>query len=400
MTGRKASFRVLHPIFTKNLYNLRQKWGLMPEQIKIPFADPYIGDDDVSAVCEAVRRKRLSQGEYVERFEKEIANSINVKYAVAVSNGTSALHTALAAIGVGPGDEVIVPSFSFVATANCVLYQAAKPVFGDIDPLTYNIDPTKIEKQISKKTKVIIPVHFGGQSADMDVIMELADRYGLYVVEDAAEAHGALYKGRKVGSIGHIACFSFYPNKNMTTGEGGCIVTNIDELEEKMRMIRSHGQNERYQHIMLGYNYRMTDIQAALGLTQLKKLNWVIEKKVERAHYYTKRIKESFNGEVKPPYVAPYATHTYMFYTVRFKNQERRARAMAKLERNGVEARIAFPPIHLQPFYQKLFNYNMGFLQITEEVANTVLSLPLYPYMESKTQDYVLSLLKETSENE
>jgi dTDP-4-amino-4,6-dideoxygalactose transaminase len=367
---------------------------------KVPFADPYITEEDVSNVCEAVRNKRLSQGEYVERFEKEFASFIGVKHAVTVSSGTSALHLALVITDVGPGDEVIVPSFSFVATANCVLYQGAKPVFVDIDPLTYNIAPHKIEEKISKRTKAIIPVHYGGQPADMDLIMELANRYGLYVIEDAAEAHGALYKGRKAGSISHVACFSFYPNKNMTTGEGGCITTNIGELAEKTRMMRSHGQDGRYQHVMLGYNYRLTDIQAALGLSQLKRLNWVIEKKIEKAQYYNKRINESFDDGVKPPYVAPYATHTYMLYTVRLKNQEKRDYAIKKLEKNGVETRIAFPPIHLQPFYQKLFNYNRGLLSVTEEVADTVLSLPIYPHIESETQDYVLSLLKEDVKDE
>ena len=358
--------------------------------IKIPIADPYITEEDVKAVTQAVRVKRLSQGEIVEKFEKAFARYVGTKYAVAVCNGTAALHAALAALGIGVGDEILVPSFSFIATANCILYQGAKPVFIDIDPLTYNIDSKGIEKRITKKTKAIIPVHFAGHPADMDPIIEIARKHNLSVIEDSAEAHGSLYRGRKVGSLGDMSCFSFYPNKNMTTGEGGIITTNNDKLAEKMRMIRHHGQDRRYHHIMLGYNYRMTDIQAALGITQLKRLDWVVEKKNEAAQYYTKQIKEIFQHMVIPPYVAKYATHSYMFYTVRFKKQKIRDHVAKRLEEAGVETRIAFPPIHLQPLYQKLFKYKPGSLPITEKVADIVLSLPIYPHITQEEQDYVL----------
>lgn len=361
---------------------------------KIPSAEPYITNEDVTAVATAVKEKKLSQGKYVEKFELNFAEYIEVKHAVAVSSGTAALHVALAAIGIKEGDEVVVPSFSFAATANCALYQGAKPVFADIDQSTYNIDPEKIKEKLTKKTKCIIPMHYAGQPADMDPINEIAEKHGIYVVEDAAEAHGALYKGRKAGSLGYVNCFSFYPNKNMTTGEGGMITTNDDELTAKMRVIRSQGQDTRYHHVMLGYNYRMTDIQAALGLVQLKRLDWVIKEKAEKARYYNTKIKEFFGNEIKTPYVAPYATHTYMFYTIRFKDQSTRDKAAAKLEEEGVETRIAFPPIHLQPLYQKLFSYKRGHLPITERVSDTILCLPIYPHITQKQQNYVLLTLK------
>ena len=363
--------------------------------MKILFADPYITDEDVTAVAESVRRKCLSQGEYVQRFEDKFAKYLGVKHALAVCNGTAALHVALAAINVTPGDEIIAPSFSFVATANCALYQGANPIFVDIDPSTYNIDPNKIEEKITDKTKAIIPVHYAGQPADMDPIRKIAKQHGIYVIEDAAEAHGALYKGRKAGNLADMACFSFYPNKNMTTGEGGMITTNDDELSEKIRMIRSHGQDERYHHVILGYNYRMTDVQAALGIVQLRRLNWVINKKAEKAAYYDKQINAKFSDEIKTPYLAPYATHVYMFYTVRFKSKEIREEAVVKLGEKNVETRIAFPPIHLQPLYKERFGYSRGYLPVTEKVADTILCLPIYPHITKETQDYVLSALKE-----
>jgi len=362
---------------------------------RIPVADPYITEDDIQAVATALREKRLSQGEYVQRFEEEFAKYVRVRHAVAVCNGTAALHIALTAIGVEQGDEVIAPSFSFAASANCVLFQRAEPVFVDINRLTYNIDPDKIENKITDNTKAIIPVHYAGQTADMDPISELAERYDLFVIEDAAEAHGGLYRGRKAGSLGDLGCFSFYPNKNMTTGEGGMITTNDDDLAEKMRMIRSHGQDRTYHHLILGYNYRMTDFQAALGSVQLRRLDWIVKKKVEKAGYYDARITEIFGADVKVPYVAPSATHVYMFYTVRFKERVLRENVALKLKEKGVETRIAFPPIHLQPLYQKLFGYRKGYLNTTEEISDTVLSLPIYPHLTPKDQNYVISSLEE-----
>ena len=311
-------------------------------------------------------------------------------------SGTAALHTSLAAINVGAGDEVIVPSFSFIATANCVLYQGAKPVFADIDPLTYNVDPEQIKKKITKNTRAIIPVDYGGQPADIDSILEIAAKHDLYVIDDAAEAHGAIYKGKKAGSLGSLNCFSFYPNKNMTTAEGGMITTDNEELALKMRMIRSHGQDRRYHHVMLGYNYRMTDIQASLGLVQLKRLDWVVEKKVERANYYSKQISKMYGNKIKTPFSVPHSTHVYMFYAIRFQNKEIRDNAILNLEEKSVETRVAFPPIHLQPLYRNLYGYAEGYLPVTEEVSDTILCLPIYPHISREEQEYVLSALRDT----
>ena len=362
---------------------------------KIPFADPYITRDDVNAVAKAVKEKMFSQGKYVQAFEAQFARYIGTKYAVAVSSGTAALHVSLATISVRSGDEVIVPSFSFVATANCVLYQGAKPVFADIDPLTYDIEPEQIKKKITNKTKAIIPVHYGGQPADMDSIREIAEKHHICVVEDAAEALGALYKGKKAGCLGDLNCFSFYPNKSVTTAEGGIITTNNEELALRMRMIRSHGQDKRYHHVMLGYNYKMTDIQAALGLVQLNRLDWIVEKKVERANYYSEQIDKMCGNKIKIPYVAPYATHAYMFYAIRFQNRKIRDKAILELEAKQVETRVAFPPIHLQPLYVDLYGYVKGHLAVTEKVFDTILCIPIYPHIAKEDQDYALSVLKE-----
>lgn len=360
---------------------------------RIPVADPRITREDVRAVAEAVENKRLSQGEYVDRFEKEFARHLGRKHALATMNGTAALHLAVMALDVNPGDEVIVPSFTFIATSNCVLYVGAKPVFADIDPNTYNIEPEAIEKLTSSKTKAIIPVHYAGQPAEMDAILEIAERHGLHVIEDAAEAHGATYKNRMAGAMGDVGCFSFYPNKNMTTGEGGMIVTDDDLIAEKVRLLRSHGQDSRYHHITIGYNYRMTDMQAALGIVQLRRLDWVLEKKRQAAQYYGELLSDI--KDVQPPYVARDATHTYMFYTVKFTKREVRDRVMQHLDERGIETRVAFSPAHLQPIYRSLYRYEEGSLPVTEECARTVLSLPIFPHIRRGDQRTVVESIKE-----
>ena len=365
----------------------------MTPRRNIPVADPYISEDDVEAVAGAVRNKRLSQGEYVEKFEKAFSDYVKSSHALAVSNGTAALHLALLSVGVESGDEVIVPSFTFVASSNCALYVGARPVFVDIDPRTFNIDPQKIEKVISPKTKAIVVVHYAGQPADLDPILKIAEKHGLHVIEDAAEAHGAVYRSRMAGSIGHVGCFSFYPNKSMTTGEGGMVVTNSRPIAERIQLLRNHGQDSRYHHITIGYNYRMTDVQAALGLTQLGKLDLNLRKKQEAAKYYDQLL--SSEGDIQTPFVSPEATHTYMFYTVKFPNESLRNRVMQHLSVKGIETRIAFPPVHLQPFYRSLFGYKEGYLPVTEECAKRVLSLPIYPHIRREDQKFVAEAISQ-----
>ena len=356
---------------------------------------PYITEEDAYAVYRAVLERRLSQGFYVEKFENEFAKYVKAKEGIAVFNGTVALHLALSAIGVKSGDEVIVPSFSFISSANVILFQHAKPVFVDIDPLTFNLNPEDVRRKITDKTKAIIAVHYAGHPAEMDELMEIAEKNNLYLIEDAAEAHGSLYKGKMVGSLGHLACFSFYPNKNMTTGEGGMITTDDSELAEKLRMLRSHGRAEPLYYKFLGFNYRMTDIQAALGLVQLKRLEWVISKKIEKAEYYSKVIEEEYSDIVRPPYKAPHVRHTYMLYTVQFKSRKLREKAKELYLKENIETRTAFdPPIHLQPVYVEMFGYSRGYLPITEKTSDTVLSIPLFVEITQEEQDRVLDVLK------
>jgi len=363
---------------------------------KIPYADPYVTEEDVNAVTDAVRKRRLSQGEYVARFEQEFAAHMNRKHGVAATNGTAALHLGVSAAGIKSGDEVIIPSFTFAATANCVLYMGGKPVFVDIDPNTFNVDPEEVEKAITPKTKGIIVVHFGGQMADMDPIMESAGKHGLLVIEDATEAHGATYKNRQAGAIAKMGCFSFYPNKNMTTGEGGMLVTDDDEIENKARLLRNHGQISRFQSIMIGYNYKMSDILAALGLSQLKRLDWVLQKKKEAAQVYEELLR-GVEG-IQTPYVMPEASHTYMFYTLKFADRATRDRVMQHLSQNGIETVVAFPPLHLQSVYQSLCKFKKDDLKITEDCSNRVLSLPIYPHILRQDQEFIVKSIMEEME--
>lgn len=362
----------------------------MKPRRKIPFAVPYITNEDVAAVAETVRRAQLSQGSKVEEFEQAFANYLGVKHAVAVFNCTVALHVALAALGIKQGDEVIVPPFTFIATANAVVYQNARPVFADIDPKTYNIDPNQVKKAITPKTKAIIPVHYGGHPAEMDEIMEIAEKHGLTVIEDAAEAHGAEYKGKKAGSLAHVACFSFYPNKSMTTGEGGMIVTNDDKLAETMKLLRSHGQDYRYHHILLGYNYRMTELQAALGVVQLKRLDKIVNYKQTLARYYNEQLSGTEGLEL--PYVSPHVKHGYFLYTIRVKNRDQ---VQTHLEKKGIETRICFPSVHLQPIYRQLYGYKGGEYPVSEKASDTVLSIPIHYSLSMDDQEYIVKHLKE-----
>lgn len=358
---------------------------------RIPIAQPSIDQEDIAMVTKALQEKRLSMGQYVEQFEDAFARFCGVRHAVATSSGTASLHLATAAINIGRNDEVLVPSFSYVATSNCALYQGGKPVFVDIEPVTYNMDPDDVEKKITSRTKAIIVVHYAGQCADMDPILEIARRHRLKVIEDAAEAHGAEYKGRKAGSLGDIACFSFTANKNMTTGEGGMVTTNDKSVADRIRLLRTHGQSQPYYHVEIGYNYRITDFQAALGLSQLKKLPAAISKKRELANRYTGRIRERLAGFAKPPTVGEGRTHTYMLYTIRFRNRGLCDHAIRVLEGRGIQTRIAFPPIHRQPQY--LAQYSGVRLPNTERIAGQVLSVPIFISMSDGMQDEVIEAL-------
>jgi perosamine synthetase len=332
----------------------------------IPISKPMIGKEELKAVKEVLESGMLAQGEVVDEFEDKFAAYTGVDYAIATNSGTAALHTALAASGIKNEDEVITTSFSFFATASCVLMQNAKPVFVDIEPRTYNINQSEIEDKISERTRAIIPVHLYGQPCKMKEIMDIAEERNLTVIEDAAQAHGAEYDGEKIGSIGNIGVFSFYSTKNIITGEGGMITTNDEKIAESARMIRNHGQRERYLHECLGYNYRMTNIAAAIGLVQLKKLDKLNERRISNARYYGKRL------NVDKPYIAPNVKHVFHQYTIRVKEREK---FLEHLEKNGVGYGIYYPvTLPRQP----LFN-SESFFREAELASKEVVSIPVHP---------------------
>lgn len=347
---------------------------------KIPVAKPALGEEELNNVIKAVKSGWVSsKGEFIEKFEKDFAKYIGVKYGVATSNGTTALHLALAALNIRRGDEVIVPDLTFIATANVVKHCGAKPVLVDVNSNYWCIDPKKIEEKITPKTRAIIPVHLYGHPCDMEYIIDIANKNDLFVVEDAAEAHGAEYKGNKVGSFGDVSCFSFYGNKIITTGEGGICLTNNEELAEKMRILRDHGQSlkKKYWHEMIGFNYRMTNIQAAIGLAQLKKIDEFIEKKRQIAKLYSDHFKElAERGMITLHPEMRWAKSVYWMYSILIEDRFgiTRDNLIEKLEAEGIETRPFFYPIHKMPPYRKRKNNNN--YRVSEELSRKGLNLP------------------------
>ena len=362
----------------------------------IPIARPVIGEEEADAVKEVLFSGRLAQGAKVEEFEEAFARYIGTKYAVAVSSGTAALHLALLAHGIGEGDEAITTPFTFIATANSILFTGAKPVFVDIDEKTFNIDPQLIEEKITPKTKAIIPVHLYGQPCEMDEITAVARRHGLAVIEDACQAHGAEYKGKKAGSFG-TGCFSFYPTKNMTTGEGGIITADDPDVAKKAKMLRNHGQKERYHHVMLGFNLRMTDVAAAIGLCQLRKLDQFNEQRMRNAQSFTEALR-NVKGLVAP-YVSPNVKHVFHQYTIRVTDEFGVARDALRQElaRRGIGTEVYYPlPIHRQPLYLEL-GYEEH-LPRSEQTAGEVISLPVHPALEAQERAEILAAILESFE--
>ena len=363
-------------------------------KIKIPIASPIIGDEEIEEVVKVLKSGFIAQGPKVNEFEKEFAKFVHAEYGVATSSGTTALHVALLSCGIGEGDEVITTPFSFAATGNSILYTGAKPVFVDIDPDTFNIDPDNIEKAITDKTKAIMPVQLYGQAAEMDKISKIAKKHELFIIEDAAQAHGAIYKDKKVGSLGDMACFSFYPTKNMTTSEGGMITTNNKELAEKAKMIRAHGESKRYEHAILGYNFRMTDIAAAIGLVQLRKLDKFNDKRIANAKYLTEQLK-SVEGITTPKQLNN-AKHVYHQYTIKVTHGNR-DEWVKLLNEHGIGTGIHYPiPIYKQKLYKEL-GYDDK-LENTENAADTVISLPVHPNLTEKDLQSIVNVLKEISQ--
>jgi len=335
-----------------------------------------------------------SKGEFIEKFESTFAKKVGAKYGVGVLNGTVALHLALAALDIGPGDEVIIPTFTMIATPNSVRYTGAKPVLVDSELKTWNIDPSKIEEKITKRTKAIMPVHTYGHPCDMDAIMKIARKHGLYVVEDAAEAHGAIYKGRKIGSIGDAACFSFYANKIITTGEGGMVTTNDKKLAEKMQLLKNHAfSHERhFWHKLLGFNYRMTNIQAAIGLAQTENFERLSNKRIENAMLYNSLLKEI--EEITLPPSTRGMKNVYWMYGILLKNWSRVTRDTLRYElaNRGIETRTFFIPIHRQPVYEGWFKGNYP---NSEYLCTNGLYLPSSTSLTEKQVRYVAGTIKE-----
>ena len=355
----------------------------------IAVARPILGAEEEAAILRVLASGQLAQGEQAAIFERRFAELCHVQEAVAVSSGTAALHLALLAHNIGRGDEVITTAFSFAATANVILLVGATPVFVDIEPDTYTIDPVQVETALTRRTRAVIPVHLYGHPCDMHRLAQLAEAYSLVLIEDASQAHAAAIDGRPVGSFG-TGCFSFYATRNMTTGEGGMITTNDPAIAEQARLWRNHGQEARYYHIALGYNLRMTEIQAALGIAQMEKLGYFTQRRIANATFLTKR----FTGAVQTPVVRSGCRHVYHQYTIR--SPSGRNELADRLRTQGIETTVQFPiPIHQQPVYRRLSSRfrvlspgrrssvkggnPSARLPVTERAAEQVLSLPVHP---------------------
>jgi dTDP-4-amino-4,6-dideoxygalactose transaminase len=351
-------------------------------------AKPQIGPEEKQAVMEVLDSGIIAQGPRTKAFEDAFAAMCGVKYAVATSSGTTALHIAMLAHKIGEGDEVITSAFTFIASANCALYVGARPVFVDIDPRTFNLDAAKIEAAITPRTKAILPVHLFGLACDMDAIQVVARKHNLTVIEDACQSHGASYKDKKLGSFG-TGTFSLYPTKNITSGEGGMITTDDEEIYEHSRVIRNHGMRRRYYHDELGYNLRMTDIHAAIGLAQIAKLEKFNTKRRENAAFYDASLKD-----VITPYVPEEIDHVYHQYTIRVPGGKRDG-LRTFLQENEIGSEVYYPvPIHKQSFYAGSMGYNDN-LPETEKAAEEVLSLPIHPGLSREDLEKVADKVNE-----
>ncbi len=348
----------------------------------INVASPQIGDEEFEAVKAVMQSGMLAQGKKVAELEEKFAEYCGAKHGIAVGNGTQALHIALLSMGIGKGDEVITTPFSFVASATSILFTGAKPVFADVDPKTFNISPDSIAEKINPRTKAVMPVHIFGLPADMDRINKLATQHGLKVLEDSCQAHGAAIDGKRVGSMGDCAGFSFYPTKNMTTGEGGMITTNDDGIDNLARKFRNHGMADRYVYEFLGYNFRMTDIAASIGIVQLSKLEEMTKARIANAAYLTKGL--SAKG-IETPYVPDSYRHVFHQYTIRIQERERVARS---LKDKGVGSGIYYPkPLHK---FDLLADYGGKGLENSERAAEEVLSLPVHPGLSREDLDKII----------
>ncbi len=351
----------------------------------IHIAKPQVGEEEKEAVWAVLESGMLAQGPRVAEFEEQFAAYCGVKHGIATSSGTTALHVALLAHEIGPGDEVITTPFTFIASANSIRYVEATPVFVDIDPVTFNLDPAAVEAAVTDRTKAIMPVHLFGLMCDMDALMEIAERHGLAVIEDACQSHGAAFKGQRAGSFGS-GCFSFYPTKNITTAEGGMITTNDDAVAERARIIRQHGMRRRYYHDEVGYNFRMTDVHAAIGLAQLPKLEGFNEARIQNAAYFNQHLE----GVVKPTVPEGYR-HVFHQYTIRASNG-RRDGMIEGLRERGVGCGVYYPvPVHKQ----RIFADVTCSCPEAERASEEVVSLPVHPGLSQADRETIVKAVNE-----
>jgi perosamine synthetase len=367
---------------------------------EIPMSSPDIDLEDIEEVLEVVRGGRLALGPKAEQFERAVADYVGVRHAVAVSSGTAALHLIVKALGIGAGDEVLVPSFTFAASVNSLLYEGARPVFVDIEDVTYNLDPRDLKRKITSKTRAIMAVDVFGHPAEWDEILEIAAQNGVQIIDDSCEALGAEYRGQKLGSFGAAAAFAFYPNKQITTGEGGMIVTNSDQIAMLSRSLRNQGRGEMgawLEHERLGYNYRLDEMSAALGFSQMKRIDQLLAKREEVARRYTRRL-ESFDW-VRPPRVSPNVRMSWFVYVVTLARGLDRDTVMRRLEAQGVPARGYFLPVHLQPYLREAgIDTRAERLPVTESVARRTIALPFHNRLTDADIDRVVSALKRAVE--
>lgn len=341
----------------------------------IPHVKVQLGKEEEDRVIEVLRSGMLAAGSYVQEFEDEFARYHDSKYGIATSSGTTALHVILEAMGIGAGDKVITSPYSFIATSNAILYTGATPVFVDIDPVTYNLSPAELDKAVKEhpEAKAVIVVHLFGLPADMDEILEIANKNNLIVLEDCAQAHAAIYRGQKVGTMGRASAFSFYPSKNITSGEGGMVLTDDPVIEEKVRILVNQGQRRRYYHEMVGYNYRMTNIHAAIGLEQLKKLGIYNQKRIANAKFYNDYI---LNPCIQKPVSPPDRKHVYHQYTLKVKKRDA---FTAYLDANGIGYGIHYPLIiPAQPAYKNLATCS-GTWPVAKDLSDCCVSIPVHP---------------------
>ena len=371
----------------------------------LPYGQQWINEEDIQAVVDILKSPYLTTGPNIAQFEKSVADYVGAKYAVAFANGTAALHGACFAAGIREDDEVITTPITFAASANCVRYMGGTVVFADIDSKTYNIDPTEIERRITKKTKAIIPVDFTGQPAEMDIIMEIANKYNLIVIEDGAHSLGADYKGHKVGTQAHMTMFSFHPVKPVTTAEGGVITTNSDEYYEKLKLFRSHGigttpysleQGEWYYEMVgLGYNYRMTDLQAALGISQMKKIDSFIKRRREIAALYEELLKD-IPGVITPLQFRNTDSGWHL-YSIQLDTEvltKSRKRVFEEMRARNIGVHVHYIPVYWHPYYKNL-GYERGICPIAEKWYERALTLPIFPKMTNEDVADVVKVLQE-----